>query len=124
MTEFTLGGAPSARITGAARGGVFGASTRVVGCERVRARTFTGEGIPCPSFRWGVAGVVMLSVGALAMPAVGGQPVGVQGAGPTARGRDDLPGQNAPAGTQCEAWLVFASQEPHRAERDGRPSRH
>ena len=60
--------------------------------------------------RWGVAGVVMLSVGVLAIPASAASRSVFKARGKELSAVVTTCPANAPAGTQCEAWLVFASQ--------------
>jgi len=72
--------------------------------------------------RWGVAGLAMLSVGVLAIPASAASRSVFK-----ARGKElsavvtTCPAQ-APVGTQCVVWLVFASQ--YRLQQNGAVDRH
>ena len=60
--------------------------------------------------RWGVAGLAMLSVGVLAIPASAATRSVFKARGKELSAVVTTCPANAPAGTQCEAWLVFASQ--------------
>jgi hemoglobin len=83
---------------------------------RRRVRAGEGEdlhrrGVPVSKLRWGVAGLVMLSVGVLAIPASAASRSVFKARGKELSAVVTSCPANAPAGTQCEAWLVFASQE-------------
>ena len=60
--------------------------------------------------RWGVAGVTLLSVGVLATPASAASRSVFKTRGKELSAVVTTCPADTPAGTQCEAWLVFASQ--------------